>query len=37
MLEALGIVCILMSSVGISYLLMLSVFKVIHVLQSRVS
>lgn len=36
MLEAIGIVFILMSSVGVSYLLMLSFFKLIHMLQERV-
>lgn len=37
MMEALGIVFILMSSVGLSYLLMLTVFKLIHLLQLRVA
>ncbi len=36
MLEALGIVFILLSSVGVSYLLMFSVFKLIQMLQTRV-
>ncbi len=37
MLEALGIVFILLSSVGVSYLLMLTVFKLIHLLQLRMA
>ena len=37
MLEAVGILFILISSVGISYLLMLTVFKLIALLQLRVS
>ncbi len=37
MMEAFGILFVLASSVGLSYLLMLTVFKLIHILQSKVA